>query len=353
MVYFWITVMALIIAPFLFNPHQFSFADFIIDYREFLRWMSRGNSRTHANSWVGYCRLSRTRITGFKRKRLGLPSEKLSSDVPRAPWRAVLISEILGPLALAVIWVIAYLFVKSFPVEGQTQPGLLRIAVISLGPIVWNMALLIILFLVSLFLGPCVRAPRASFRHVLTLPSSLQLNGYSNQFGAVMAAIAHFGAVVGLVAFFEFMWWLEMWNTSHVVLGVIAVIAVQRFIFKFLIAVFLSREFKHDETNRAWWTGVWFNRGLGTHVLSQPAREFIVKVIEMGLYSADFIACHLVLMILTIPTLIPGFDRLHATMLFWLRPSRQIRPPIYSFRQRSQRRKIVIKCKYRQLSCCA
>jgi 1,3-beta-glucan synthase len=39
--------------------------------------MSRGNSRTHANSWVGYCRLSRTRITGFKRKRLGLPSEKV------------------------------------------------------------------------------------------------------------------------------------------------------------------------------------------------------------------------------------------------------------------------------------
>jgi 1,3-beta-glucan synthase len=78
-IYFWITVVGLCIAPFLFNPHQFSFTDFIIDYREFLRWMSRGNSRTHANSWVGYCRLSRTRITGFKRKRLGLPSEKVSA----------------------------------------------------------------------------------------------------------------------------------------------------------------------------------------------------------------------------------------------------------------------------------
>jgi 1,3-beta-glucan synthase len=96
-------------------------------------------------------------------------------------------------------------------------------------------------------------------------------------------------------------------------MGVIAVISVQRCIFKILIAVFLSREFKHDETNRAWWTvsqvdfachgyrteatcnaiqGVWFNRGLGSHVLSQPAREFVVKVIEMGLYSADFLACH-------------------------------------------------------------
>lgn len=155
-IYFWISVLGLCISPFLFNPHQFSYTDFIVDYREFLRWMSRGNSRTHANSWVGYCRLSRTRVTGFKRKRLGLPSEKLSSDVPRAGWRAVFLAEIVTPIMLAIIFAIAYLFVKSFEVEGTTQPGLLRLAVISLGPIVWNIALLIILFLVSLFLGPCV-----------------------------------------------------------------------------------------------------------------------------------------------------------------------------------------------------
>jgi 1,3-beta-glucan synthase len=31
--YFWVSVLSLAIAPFLFNPHQFSFSDFIIDYR--------------------------------------------------------------------------------------------------------------------------------------------------------------------------------------------------------------------------------------------------------------------------------------------------------------------------------
>ena len=31
--YFWFSILSLCIAPFLFNPHQFSFADFIIDYR--------------------------------------------------------------------------------------------------------------------------------------------------------------------------------------------------------------------------------------------------------------------------------------------------------------------------------
>ena len=65
--------------------------------------------------------------------------------------------------------------------------------------------------------------------------------------------------------------------------------------FKIFISVFLSREFKHDEANRAWWTGVsvnaysqcstvltfcltlqrWWNRGMGGHAWSQPAREYI------------------------------------------------------------------------------
>ena len=99
-------------------------------------------------------------------------------------------------------------------------------------------------------------------------------------------------------------------------------IAIQRAIHKILISVFLSREFKHDETNRAWWTGRWYGRGLGVHVMSQPAREFIVKIIELSLWSSDLLLGHLLLFMLTPPILIPYFDRLHATILcefsyFW------------------------------------
>lgn len=32
-IYFWVSILSLCIAPFLFNPHQFSAADFIVDYR--------------------------------------------------------------------------------------------------------------------------------------------------------------------------------------------------------------------------------------------------------------------------------------------------------------------------------
>ncbi|KAI0826038.1 1,3-beta-glucan synthase [Irpex lacteus] len=324
--YFWVSSLSLCIAPFLFNPHQFSFADFIIDYREFLRWMNRGNSRAHSNSWIGYCRLSRTMITGYKKKKLGHPSEKLSGDVPRAGWRAVIFSEVIFPVVMAILFTVAYMFVKSFPDRDGHQPAspLVRIAIVSLGPIVWNAAVLLVLFMFSIFLGPF-------------------LDTKFPKFGAAMAFIAHSLGTIGMIAFFEFLWFLELWNVSHAVLGLIATIFIQRAVHKVLISVFLSREFKHDETNRAWWTGKWYGRGLGTYAMSQPAREFIVKIIELSLWSSDFLTCHLLLFILTPPILVPYIDRLHSTLLFWLRPSKQIRAPLYSIKQKRQRRMIVVK----------
>lgn len=186
LIYFWFSVLSLCIAPFVFNPHQFSFTDFIIDYREFLRWMSRGNSRTKASSWYGYCRLSRTMITGYKKKKLGHPSEKLSGDVPRATWRAVVFSEIIWPVFLAALFIIGYMFVKSFPDRDGNQPPspLVRIAVVSIGPIVWNATVLLVFFMISLFLGP-------------------MMSSWA-KFGSVVAAIAHFFALVGIIGFFEF-----------------------------------------------------------------------------------------------------------------------------------------------------
>lgn len=127
-------------------------------------------------------------ITGYKREKLGRPSDKLSGDVPRAGWRAVIVSEVIFPIIMAVIFVAAYMFVKSFPDRNGNQPPspLIRIAVVSLGPIVWNAAILLIFFLLSLVIGP-ILDPR--------YPS----------FGSVIAAIAHIFAVIGMVGFFEFL----------------------------------------------------------------------------------------------------------------------------------------------------
>lgn len=127
-------------------------------------------------------------ITGYKKKKLGHPSEKLSGDVPRAGWRAVIFSEVIFPVVMGVVFVVAYMFVKSFPDSNGDQPPspLIRIAVISLGPIVWNAAILLVLFLVSLFLGP-------------------MLDPLFPMFGSVMAFIAHIFGIIGMLGFFEFL----------------------------------------------------------------------------------------------------------------------------------------------------
>jgi 1,3-beta-glucan synthase len=107
--------------------------------------------------------------------------------VPRANWKVIIVSEILAPLALAILLSICYLFVKAFPNGSAQGPfnGLARLAIVAIGPIGWNAALLIILFFVSLFAGPL-------------------LGQCCNKFGSIMAATAHLGAVVGVLGIFEF-----------------------------------------------------------------------------------------------------------------------------------------------------
>lgn len=101
---------------------------------------------------------------------------------------------------MAMIFVIAYMFVKSFPVDGKTPPApLLRIAVISVGPIVWNAAVLLVQFLISLFLGP-------------------MLDSIAPKFGSAMAFIVHILGVVGMVGFFEFLVSLGMFPREVVLI---------------------------------------------------------------------------------------------------------------------------------------
>lgn len=49
--------------------------------------------------------------------------------------------------------------------------------------------------------------------------------------------------------------------------------------------------------------------------MSQPAREFVVKIIELSLWSSDLLLGHFLLFMLTPPILIPYIDRLHAMVL--------------------------------------
>ena len=308
LLYFWVSLLAFIVCPFLFNPHQFSWNDFFIDYRDFLRWLSRGNSRSHASSWIAFCRLSRTRITGYKRKTIGEPSAKMSGDVPRAKFANLLFAEIIGPLILVALTLIPYLFINAQTgvtkannpsKDLQATSSLVRVAAVAFGPIGINAMILLVFFAMACCMGPL-------------------LSMCCKKFGSVLAAIAHGIAVVMLLAFFEVMFFLEGFDFSKALLGMIAVVALQRFIFKLIVALALTREFKTDSANIAWWTGKWYD--MGWHSMSQPGREFLCKITELGMFAGDFILGHFIMFLMLPVLVIPYIDKFHSVMLFWLRP---------------------------------
>ena len=75
-------------------------------------------------------------ITGYKRKKLGLPSDKAAgSDTSHATWQAVFLSEIIMPTCKAILFVVTYVFMKSFPqVTGRENASpLIQTAIVSLG----------------------------------------------------------------------------------------------------------------------------------------------------------------------------------------------------------------------------
>ena len=138
------------------------------------------------------------------------------------------------------------------------------------------------------------------------------------KFGAVLAAIAPAIAVIAALISFEIMFVLEGFNFARMVIGMISAICIQRFIIKLIVALALTREFKGDSSNIAWWTGKWYN--MGWHSLSQPGREFLCKITELCMFAGDFILGHILLFIMLPLLVVPYIDTFHSTMLFWLRP---------------------------------
>lgn len=59
-------------------------------------------------------------------------------------------------------------------------------------------------------------------------------------------------------------------------------------------------------------------------------------------FSTDFILGHIILFFLSLFILIPYINTAHSLMLFWLRPSKQIREHIWTAKQRRQRKRVAI-----------
>lgn len=328
LLWFWASLSSLMFSPFIFNPHQFAWQDFFLDYRDYVRWLSRGNNKYHRNSWIGYIRMSRSRVTGFKRKLVGDESEKAAGDAPRAHKTNLIFSDLFPCAINAAGCFVAFTFINAQTGvqtgDNDTVNSTLRIIICTLAPIVIDLGVLFFCMGLSCCSGPL-------------------FGMCCKKTGSVMAGIAHGIAVVIHIAFFIVMWVLEGFNFARMLLGVVTCIQCQRLIFQFITTFLLTREFKNDHSNTAFWTGKWYGKGLGYMAWTQPSRELAAKVVELSEFAADFVLGHIILFVQFPILCIPQIDKWHSIMLFWLKPSRQIRPPIYSLKQTRLRKRMVKK----------
>lgn len=319
--WFWITFISMCLGPFIFNPHQFSFQLFFLDYRNFIHWLFRGNRRWHRSSWNGYVKSQRARYTGFK-KRMGSSEASL-----RSPSK---ISGIPGfviiPLLETLGYLIPYMFMNSQTgvQNARLTNPLLRISIISLFPIIANLGCLVIFYPISCILSPIIS---------IMIP----------KFPSVIAGIVSCISVIIQLVTIQILLVVHNFNFSRSLCGIIFIISFQKVLLHIILLFGVSKELSNDSANRAWWSGKWFGEKLGWMILTQPFRELIIKVCEMNQFAYDFILGHLLHFIMMPLLLIPLIDQAHTSMLFWLKPSKQFRVAIISKRQQRRLNFIVFR----------
>lgn len=311
LLWFVITIISLCLAPFIFNPHQFNFVDFFVDYRDYVRWLTRGNSSLKELSWTHYTKVRRARLTG----------EKFDGGYVLGRNTAtfnLLLGEVASPSINLILYLLPYLFLHSSQnlLAFSVKNPLIKLTAVVLAPYLENSAVLFFVWVMSLTLAPLVGI-------------------WFKKTPAFFAAFVHFACLILHIFNIELLLFLEDWNMVKLLSALLVIFNCHRIISNFILILVISRE-RTENVNQAWWSGKWFKRGLGVHVVSQNLREFIVKTLELNKFTFDFIMGHFLLFAMFPFLFIPYVDSLHTSMLFWLKPSRQFSRPIIN---RSQRRK--------------
>lgn len=320
-IYFWMTIFGLLICPFLFNPNQFSRAEFFLDYGQYLKWLFGGNSSAKEESWIKHTKIGRIKFTGLKSKlKYGDEDVKVTCEVKPKRLNIIILS-VLPELFSLVFVGCAYLFTNSQAEARNALPSLtvFRILFVSLAPLAVNIAILIVSFVISIFLGP---------------PITFFFKG----FPGLISGLSHILALVNQMFFVELLWVLQNLDIPRTLLGIACMVLIQRIVLRLLNAMMLTREFRHGKSNQAWWSGKWVTADLGWLTFTQPLREFICKISELTYFTLDVVVGHTIFY-MQLPILIcPFADTWHSFMLLWVKPGSQMRRQLLSKKQRSKQR---------------
>lgn len=302
LLYFWIIVCGLLYSPFLYNPNEYVFMDFFLDYKAFWTWLFSTIEKEEKQTWYSYTKLRRGQISGFIISLLVKRDFNVTSA--NRPSRLHLITTIIIPKTLKTLVIgCAYLFAncQSGFTPGSYSYATKRILLVSLFPLVSNMAILLTFFVFSLIFVPFFTM---LFKH---LPS-------------VIFIIVHLFSILNYIISFELVWYLQGFNICQTILSIILSIKVQELVLETMNITLLSRELDHENVCKAWWSGKWVTAGLGWRIIPQPFREFVCKISELTYFAEDFFLGQFLFLSQSPLLLIPYINKWHRMMLFWFKP---------------------------------
>ncbi|AET37842.1 uncharacterized protein Ecym_2089 [Eremothecium cymbalariae DBVPG len=312
LIYFWFTISALLMSPFIFNPNQFSWNDFIVDYKNYWKWLTSSRIGANADSWVSYTRNYHLRNSNLQTSFIGAPKIKeLLSVSKRTIW--------------ALLIFIPYIFFNSkssFAFDTNTmQFVVMRIVILSALPIALDAAWLLILFATSMSLGPMMKK---------TAPS----------FAKVMSSIAHGFGIISHVVSFGIMCVLQKWDLNFIIVSLLTATLLESLFLSIIGLLDFSSNKYAEKSNFAWWSGQWFKEEVTWRLCIEPLFEYIRKILELSWFCADFVLGHLLLFFQIPILLVPNVNKIHSFMLFWKKAGYQIRPLLFSRKIKKKRQRI-------------
>ncbi|CCH60497.1 hypothetical protein TBLA_0C07060 [Henningerozyma blattae CBS 6284] len=326
LLWFWITVVSMCFAPFIFNPHQFSFPEFFLDYRRFLIWLFSGNNKYKRESWATYVKHNRAKYTGYKKISIGDSSEKDIGNVKKPKFKNIFFMEIFAPFFIFMFNFTSYTFINAQTgvQDAELTHSIIRLLIVTFIPIVFNLVINICFIPISLF---------------IILPFSLCIKGSND----ITAFVPHILSVIIYLVDFEIMWYLQEWNFARTLILLITSINLQIFLFKTFTILFITREYKTNKTNMVWWSGKWKNTERGLSIRIIPIREFFIKLMESSYFAADFYLGHLLLYLQTPLIFVAFIDYWHSMTLYWLKPMNIFAPKkVFFKKEKSRRRRRII-----------
>lgn len=313
-IFFWITISGFALAPFLFNPGQFSAKKFLVDYVLFVQWLYLGNRSHTSKTWIEYTKIERSRLTGVKLALVyGNERLKHTNFVRPSRWN-VLFLMIVPKVVTCAIIACAYLFANSQNETTTELPSfaVARITLVASLPLLFNLGLMIVVFMFNITVGWFISSVLNIYPSVLAFICR------------TLSLLVHFSS-------FVILWQLQNCNFAQTVLGCALVCILQKVVLQTSTVMFLSREVMDQRPNHAWWSGKWLKAGLGWRTLTQPLREFVCKVAEQTNFATDFTIGHLIFFVQIPFLLIPFGNTWHSVMLMWIKPTNQMRQlPPYS-----------------------